>query len=77
MKRDYLITLAEGISTTNYIALLRVLLSLPPSLSMGREFTNRERNAVRRASLLRKRIMRQHDRRMRSRQKVCKTNQQP
>lgn len=75
MKRDYLLALAESISTTSYIALLRVLFSLPPSLSMGREFTQRERNAVRRASLLRKRIMRQHDRRMRSRQKVCKTNQ--
>lgn len=67
MKRDYLITLAEGISTTSYIALLRVLLSLPPSLSMGREFTNRERNAVRRAALLRKKILRQHDRRARLR----------
>ena len=75
MKRDYLLALAESISTTNYIALLRVLLSLPPSLSMDREFTNREHNAVRRASLLHKRIMRQYDRRLRRRQKVCKTNQ--
>lgn len=67
MKRDFLITLAEGISTTNYIALLRVLLSLPPSLGLQREFTNKERNAVRRANLLRKKILRQHDRRARLR----------
>ena len=60
MTTEYLYSLAESISTTNYIALLRVLLSLPPSLSRGRVYSHSEQNAIRRANMLRKKIVRNH-----------------
>jgi hypothetical protein len=56
MKRDYLVTVAQGLSTTNYVALLTVLLALPRSLSQEK-FTNRQRNAIRKANILRRKLL--------------------
>lgn len=44
----------SNISTTNYFALISILLALPPSLTPLRPFTNKEKNAIRRANILRK-----------------------
>ena len=60
MKRDYLVTVAQGLSTTNYVALLSIVLALPPSLSLSRKYTNRERNAIRKAHLFRKKLIKQY-----------------
>jgi hypothetical protein len=46
----------SNISTTNYFALISILLALPPTLTPLRPFTNREKNAIRRANILRKKL---------------------
>lgn len=57
----YLITYAvDDMRPTNYAALLSIVLALPPSLSLSRKFTNRERNAIRKAHLFRKKIIKQY-----------------
>lgn len=65
MKTEYLHSLAESVSATNYIALLRVLLALPATLSRGRVYSHSEQNAIRRAAILRKKIVRNHHRHLR------------
>ena len=70
MIRDYYMTLANSISTTNYIAVLRVLLSLPATLTPGRAFTTREHNAIRKANLLKKRFVKLH-RRAQQKRPIC------
>ena len=62
MRTEYLRSLAESVSATNYIALLRVLLALPDTLSRGRKYSHREQNAIRRAAILRKKIVRKRSR---------------
>lgn len=62
MRTEYLRSLAESVSATNYIALLRVLLALPATLSRGRVYSHSEQNAIRRAAILRKKIVRNHSR---------------
>ena len=60
MKNDCLITIVEDMKPTTCVALLKVLFALPPSLSAQRKYTNRERNAIRRAHLLRKKLTKQY-----------------
>ena len=42
------------LGASNYATMLSILLSLPPTLTPLRPFTNREKNAIRRANILRK-----------------------
>ena len=59
-KRDVLAGTCGDITAINYARLLSVLFDLPASLSSKRRFTNRERNAVRRANLLKKKYQRKY-----------------
>lgn len=59
-KRDVLAGTYGDITAINYARLLSVLFDLPASLSSKRRFTNRERNAVRRANLLKKKYQRKY-----------------
>jgi hypothetical protein len=56
MKKDDLIGTYGDITATRYQQLLGIIFDLPPTLAQGRKYTNRQRNAVRRANLLRKKI---------------------
>ena len=60
MKKDDLIGTYGDITATRYQQLLSIIFDLPPSLAQGRKYTNRQRNAVRRANLLRKKIQRKY-----------------
>lgn len=60
MNHTDLLAIACDMSVSNYVALLRVLFSLPPSLSPSRNFTNREKNAIRKAHLLRKKLLKRY-----------------
>lgn len=60
-KRDVLADTYGDITAISYARLLSVLFDLPASLSSKRRFTNRERNAVRRANLLRKKYQRRYE----------------
>ena len=44
------------LGASNYATMLSILLSLPPTLTPLRPFTNREKNAIRRANILRKKL---------------------
>ena len=46
----------EDLGAGNYATLLSILLALPPSLTPLRPFTNKEKNAIRRANILRKKL---------------------
>lgn len=61
MKRDILAGTYGDITATRYAQLLSILFDLPRSLSKTQKFTNRERNAVRRANLLRKKYQRRYE----------------
>lgn len=60
MKKDDLIGTYGDITATRYQQLLSIIFDLPPSLAQGRKYTNRQRNAVRRANLVRKKIQRKY-----------------
>lgn len=62
-KRDILAGTYGDITTTRYQQLLSIIFDLPPTLAQGRKYTNRQRNAVRRANLIRKKIERRYDKR--------------
>lgn len=47
---------AEDMGAGNYATMLSILLNLPPTLTPLRPFTNREKNAIRRANILRKKL---------------------
>jgi hypothetical protein len=40
---------------------LSIIFDLPPTLAQGRKYTNRQRNAIRRANLTRKKIEKRYD----------------
>lgn len=60
MKTDDLIGTYGDITATRYQQLLGIIFDLPPTLAQGRKYTNRQRNAVRRANLIRKKIQRKY-----------------
>lgn len=60
MKKDDLIGTYGDITATRYQQLLSIIFDLPPTLAQGRKYTNRQRNAVRRANLIRKKIQRKY-----------------
>lgn len=47
---------AEDMGAGNYATMLSILLALPPTLTPLRPFTNREKNAIRRANILRRKL---------------------
>ena len=55
-KRDILAGTYGDITATRYQQLLGIIFDLPPTLAQGRKNTNRQRNAMRRANLIRKKI---------------------
>lgn len=60
-KRDILAGTYGDITATRYQQLLGIIFDLPPTLAQGRKYTNRQRNAIRRANLIRKKIERRYD----------------
>ena len=62
-KRDILAGTYGDITAARYQQLLSIIFDLPPTLAQGRKYTNRQRNAVRRANLIRKKIERRYDKR--------------
>lgn len=60
-KRDILAGTYGDITATRYQQLLGIIFDLPPTLAQGRKHTNRQRNAIRRANLIRKKIERRYD----------------
>lgn len=60
-KRDILAGTYGDITATRYQQLLRIIFDLPPTLTQGRKYTNRQRNAIRRANLIRKKIEKRYD----------------
>lgn len=45
-----------NLGASNYATLISILLNSPPTLTPLRPFTNREKNAIRRANILRKKL---------------------
>ena len=60
-KRDILAGTYGDITATRYQQLLGIIFDLPPTLAQGRKYTNRQRNAIRRANLIRKKIEKRYD----------------
>jgi hypothetical protein len=60
-KRDILAGTYGDITATRYQWLLSIIFDLPPTLAQGRKYTNRQRNAIRRANLIRKKIEKRYD----------------
>jgi hypothetical protein len=60
-KRDILAGTYGDITATRYQQLLSIIFDLPPTLAQGRKYTNRQRNAIRRANLIRKKIEKRYD----------------
>lgn len=65
-KRNILAGTYGDITATRYAQLLSILFDLPRSLSKTQRFTNRERNTVRRANLLRKKYQRRFNQSVKS-----------
>lgn len=60
-KRDILAGTYGDITATRYQQLLSIIFDQPPTLAQGRKYTNRQRNAIRRANLIRKKIEKRYD----------------
>ena len=56
MRHRHILCRAEDLGAGNYATLLSILLALPPTLTPLRPFTNKEKNAIRRANILRKKL---------------------